>query len=78
MNHLVIITIGLLIITAFLTILDFYPQLRSFWFLITPAYYILLVFLWSLSFLAAYLLKTQFFKNGDIVAILVLSSLGSL
>ena len=78
MNEWIIIIHALFVITVFLTILDFYPQLHSFWFFTIPSYYIFLVGLFGLNSLAAYLLKTTIYKGGDVVAILVLSSFGTL
>jgi hypothetical protein len=77
MNELVVIIGWLFIITIFLTVLDFYPRLSSFWFFVTPSYYLLFGILWGLSFLAAYLLKSEVYKDGDLIKVLLLSSLGA-
>ena len=77
MNEWVIIIPSLFVITIALTILDLYPLIRSFWFFVTPSYYILLLSLFVLNLVAAYILENQIFENGDIVAILVVSSLGT-
>ena len=77
MNEWAIIILSLLAITAALTVLDLYPQVRSFWFFSAPSYFVLLLTLFALSLLAAYILKSQVFKDGDLIAILVTSSLGT-
>jgi len=77
MNEWVIIISALFVINIFLTILDLYPLIRSFWFFATPSYYILMLTLFVLYLLAAYILKSQILKNGDLIAILVISSLGT-
>lgn len=77
MNEWLIIISSLFVITIFLTILDLYPQIGSFYIFVTPSYYILLIILFVCNSVAAYALKKQIFKNGDIVALLVVSSLGT-
>jgi hypothetical protein len=77
MNEWVIVIASLFVITIFLTILDLYPQIHSFYIFVTPSYYILLIILFVCNSVAAYALKKQIFKNGDMVALLVVSSLGT-
>jgi hypothetical protein len=75
MNEWLIIISSLFVITIFLTILDLYPQIHSFYIFVTPSYYILLIILFVCNSVAAYALKKQIFKNGDMVALLAVSSL---
>jgi hypothetical protein len=77
MNEWVILIPSLFLVTFLLTILDLYPLTRSFWFLTTPPYYILLVALFVLNLLAAYILRKQFFRDGDLIYVLVLASLST-
>jgi hypothetical protein len=76
MNEWAIIILSLFAITVALTVLGLYPQVRSFWFFSAPSYFVLLLTLFALNLLAAYILKNQVFKDGDLIAILVISSLG--